>query len=221
MILNYLKSLRKQVRAFKILGKKQGQFKSILKSSCLDAQDQPLPWYTYPAVEFLKYLDTHDKFIFEYGSGNSSLFWANKSKNVISVENDEKWFKMVLKNKNPNQDIWLIKDKNAYISAIENVNGVVDIIVIDGHYRLECVQKAIAYLRPGGMIILDNSDWYIKAGEFLKKQNFIEIPFSGLGPINDYAWTTSVFINAGAIPLFKYEYSCPKPVGGIQQYAND
>lgn len=221
MFINYLLSLRKQISAFKVLGKEQGQFNSILKSSCLDAQDQPLPWYTYPAIEFLKYLDLHDKVVFEYGSGCSSLFWSNESKGVISVENDEEWYKIVLKNKRFNQDIWLRKDKVAYISAIKDVNIKLDIIVIDGLHRLECAQRAIPHLKLDGMILLDNSDWFVKTGRYLRDQNFIEIPFSGLGPINDYAWTTSVFINANAAPLFRYKYSCPQPIGGIKQRVDE
>lgn len=115
--IDFLLSLRRQFLAFRVLAKGQGQFNSILKSACLDAQSRPLPWYTYPAIEFLKFLDLSDKTVFEYGSGNSSLFWAIESKKVISVESEEKWYKEVLNHKKPNQEVWLEKDKNSYICA--------------------------------------------------------------------------------------------------------
>src|SRR5216117_3805614 len=52
---------------------------------------QSAPWYTYPAIEFLRQLDFSDRTVFEYGSGMSTMFWAKKAKHVVSVEDDEQW----------------------------------------------------------------------------------------------------------------------------------
>ena len=34
----------------------------------------PVPWYSYAAIEFLEQFDLSTKTVFEWGSGNSSLF---------------------------------------------------------------------------------------------------------------------------------------------------
>ncbi len=36
-----------------------------------------------------------------------------------------------------------------------------DYALVDGSYRDECVMRALEVLRPGGMLILDNANWYI------------------------------------------------------------
>ena len=56
------------------------------------ADGSPLPWYTYPAIEYFNQLDVSGLNIFEYGSGNSSLYWAHKGANVWSVEHDPVWY---------------------------------------------------------------------------------------------------------------------------------
>ena len=51
----------------------------------------PVPWYTYPAQMLLeRVVEPHFR-VFEYGSGNSSLWWAKRVAEVVSVEHDEKW----------------------------------------------------------------------------------------------------------------------------------
>lgn len=61
------------------------------------------PWLTYPAISWLnKYINKEMK-VFEFGSGNSTLFFSNRAASVISVEHDEKWYGKVaaqLKNNN-------------------------------------------------------------------------------------------------------------------------
>ena len=60
--------------------------RSIDEKVCLDKNDNPIPWYTYPAIEYLSQFDYTDKQIFEFGCGFSSLFWAKRAEKVISIE---------------------------------------------------------------------------------------------------------------------------------------
>jgi hypothetical protein len=68
-----------------------------------------------------------------------------------------------------------------------------DIIVVDGKQRVQCCSAALSRLRKGGIIILDNSDWYPQLCSSLRDRQFIQIDFHGHGPINAYTWTTSIF----------------------------
>ena len=66
--------------------------RSIDEKVCEDRDGNPIPWYTYPAIEYLAQFDYSDKKIFEYGCGNSSLFWAARAESVTSIEDNPEWF---------------------------------------------------------------------------------------------------------------------------------
>jgi len=57
-----------------ILSRSYGQFRSMQRWECIDADTKPVPWYTYPAIEYIRQLIFTDKAVFEYGSGHSTLF---------------------------------------------------------------------------------------------------------------------------------------------------
>ena len=66
--------------------------RTIDEKVCIDRDGNPIPWYTYPAIEYLSQFDYRDKKIFEFGCGYSSLFWAKQAKQVISIEDNQQWF---------------------------------------------------------------------------------------------------------------------------------
>src|SRR2546430_10979936 len=54
-----------------------------------------LPWFAYAAIDFLRsYLDKEMR-AFEFGSGGSTLFFAQHCKKVISVEDNAPWCEIV------------------------------------------------------------------------------------------------------------------------------
>lgn len=182
------------LKNYKILSKSFGQFKSMNKWSCIDKENNEIPWYTYPAIEYLNQLDLKDKTVFEFGSGNSTLYWLKKSKKVTSVEDDKGWFSKIKKQLPESEEYILVEQKEEYINAIHNKAEKYDIIVIDGSYRKECAIEAIKCLKEDGFIILDNSDWRETASAILREADLIEVDFSGFGPINGYTWTTSIYL---------------------------
>lgn len=194
-LLNFYLTYKKQIENFRILSIKYGQLNSILKGSSIDKKGNKLPWYTYPCIEYLLGVDFSNKKVFEYGSGNSSSFWALNAKSIISVENDENWFKTVSQNTYENQKIILSSDKKNYV---ESLNEFFDVIIIDGKFRKECVSQALKYISKDGLIILDNSDRKLErnlANEVRKNFDCIQCDFHGFGPINNYTWTTSLFFS--------------------------
>ena len=50
-----------------------------------------LPWFTYPAVDFLRGIITKDTKVFEYGSGYGTLFLKNTVAEYASVEHSPEW----------------------------------------------------------------------------------------------------------------------------------
>lgn len=99
--------ITKQLINFKTLSKTYNQYRSITNWECIDSNNNPIPWYTYPSIEYLSNLDFSNKRVLEWGSGNSSLFWAKRAKEVVSIENDQTWFDMINSKKLNNQSIYL------------------------------------------------------------------------------------------------------------------
>lgn len=191
----FLKAIRTELSILKRFVKNYGHFKTVLQLQSIDKNGNPLPWYTYPAIEYLTQFDYKDKIIFEWGSGNSSLFWANIAKEVYSVEDNKDWYNKVKERKLNNMKLFLINNKDKYINIIGSFNIKFDIIIIDAKYRQECADIAYKYLNDNGMLIFDNSDRYPKTCNKIKENfNLIQVDFSGFGPIVGFTTTTSIFL---------------------------
>ncbi len=174
-----------------------GHMKSAKLGKSVDKNGDPIPWHSYPAIEYLGQLDFSDKQVFEYGSGNSSLYWAGRAKSVTSIEDNEKWYHEMKQLILPNNELRLVLDQSAYVDEIKK--GRYDVIIIDGEQkptRIKCTEIAPDYLNEGGMIILDNSDWCFEAAELLRSRpNLIEVDFAGFVPIIARPITTSIFLD--------------------------
>ena len=181
--------------------------RTIDEKVCVDKDGHPIPWYTYPAIEYLSQLDFSDKHIFEYGVGYSSLFWAERALSVTSIEDNKTWY---LKwQKEFTLDNLKLKQRDegkAYYDAIFEDNCQYDVIIIDGKCRAECATNAVKFLKNGGFIILDDSDRvntsieYKSAIETLRQHNLIQIDFFGFCPMNNYTKTTSLFLTRDFTP---------------------
>lgn len=180
--------------SIRILENDFGHILSIEKQVPVDLNNEPLPWFTYPAIEYISQLDLKDKTVFEWGSGNSSLYFAKRAKQLISVEDNKEWYERNSEVNLSNQQIFLAEGSE-YINYIEKFGCLFDLIIIDGKDRFECAKKAPAFLKEGGFIVLDNSDWYRNTAKYLRNCNFIEVDFHGFGPVNQYNWTTSIFFD--------------------------
>ena len=168
----------------------------------MDKDGNPIPWYTYPAIEYLSQFDYSDKQVLEFGCGFSSLFWAKRAKQVTSIEDNLNWFDKWKKEFNePNLDIRWRDEGEIYEAAAFEDDIKYDVIVVDGKRRADCARTALSCLNKGGMIILDDSDRintseeYVKAVNELKKGNLIQVDFYGFCPMNNYTKTTSLFLS--------------------------
>ena len=93
--------------------------RSIDEKVCVDKDNKPIPWYTYPAIEYLSQFDYSDKEIFEFGCGYSSMFWANRAKQVTSIEDNPNWFdKWKSEFNKENLDIRWRDEGEGYFNAI-------------------------------------------------------------------------------------------------------
>ncbi len=181
------------LRNYWILSVEFGQYRSIRDLESVDANGQPVPWFCYPAIEYIRQLDLSDKLLFEWGSGNSTRFWAQKCHRVVSVENDEAWHQKMKPLLPANVAYQLVQDLSLYPKAIHEYEEDFDIIVVDGRCRQECVIEALKKLKDDGMVILDNSERYGQTSAMLRAADLIEVDMAGFGPINNYTTTTSFY----------------------------
>lgn len=214
------------VRALRVIGCNSrtlfcrlGQVRSVRENACVNALGEPIPWYTYPAIEYLQGLDFSQKRVFEYGCGNSTRFWAQRAQSVVAVEDNPLWYERVRSQVDEHVSLQCLTQPEDYVRSIETSGSFYDIIVIDGdvlEQRLACAQIARKRLLSGGMIVLDNADWLERTTEYLRSTGLIQVDFSGFGPLNHYAWTTAIFFSRDA-DFKPLSHRQPQhPVGGCR-----
>ena len=175
-----------------------GWTNSIQSGMPLNASGDPIPWYTYPSIEFIKQRLTKQMNVFEYGSCNSSIWLSKKVKSLVSLEHDKDWYIKIKPSLDKLENTSYLHrelEEGAYEGEILNYKNDFDIIVIDGRNRNKCIKNAMEALKNDGIVIWDNSDRseYEEGFNFLLDRKFKRIDFWGLGPINTYQWCTSIF----------------------------
>jgi hypothetical protein len=141
-----------------------GHFWSALRSRALDRKQQPLPWYTYPSIDYLRELDFSDADVLEFGGGQSTLWWAKRAKSVTCLESNENWCKELRARLQGIGDATVHFVTSPAHSAEIVGDGLFDVIVIDDgsgvgpHGRVDNANTAFDHLRSGGFIVVDNSN---------------------------------------------------------------
>lgn len=118
-----------------------------------------VPWLVFPAVDRLEQLISGRR-IFEFGSGMSTLWFAERCRQVISVESDSRWHQVVTEQCRAIQNVRIIHapSKEDYLGAISTAGGKFDLILVDGLYRRDCLDLARPYLSPSGLLVVDDTD---------------------------------------------------------------
>lgn len=143
------------------------------------------PWWCEAAVNLTedKIKDYHNLKIFEWGAGNSTLFFAKYAEKVISIEYDRTWYEKILRKMPRNVEVRLYElvYDGLYCRAINEQEELFDIILIDGRDRNRCAINCVSKLKPNGIIIWDNSDreYYREGIDFLTSQGFRSLELSG------------------------------------------
>ena len=205
-------------RACRLLAIDFGHVRSSAEEASIDRHGQPVPWFSYPAIEFLARLDLSEKSVFEYGCGNSTRYWGRRAASVVSVEHVPEYYALIAPQLPANCDLSLRAPAENYIGALARANQDrggrgFDVIVIDGHSRVRCAEHAAEHLAPGGMIILDNAEWFPEAAAHLRGAGLIEVTFSGFAPIGEATQTTTLFFDRAF--NFPLEDRPPGSIGSV------
>ncbi len=178
--------------------KQSGWLCSMECGEVIDENRQPIPWLTYPALDFLRERVCHSMAVFEYGSGNSTLWWSERVYKLVSCEHDKEWyakFRTIV----PEQITYIFRrckgGSEDYAREITHYRKTFDILVLDGRERVKCAINGVQSLRDNGVILWDNADReeYLEGYDYLQAKGFKRLDFWGLGPLSTRKWCTSVF----------------------------
>ena len=179
--------------------KQYGWFRSFNSKQSVDAEGNPIPWYTYTFIFFLKPRLSSGFEVFEYGSGNSTRWYAARVKHVTAVEHDTNWIKQISSTLPANTTLLERSLGDTYVDAVKTGNKLYHIIAVDGRNRVRCTAAAVDCLTPDGVLILDNSEreWYQKAKDIMRQRGFRQLDYYGILPIISTESCSTVFYRDG------------------------
>lgn len=167
-----------------------------------------LPWFSLPSIEFLNGFLTPSMEVFEYGAGGSTLYFARRAGRVVSTENDPAWVERVeraltaggLSNAEVQYRPYDFHhaeafEQSAYLHSIPD--RLFDVIVIDSAeedgsvVRPACFRHAETRVRPGGIIVVDDSWRYLELRAANRAKAWRE--FRGIGPCRPGVTSTDVY----------------------------
>jgi hypothetical protein len=175
-----------------------GHWKSSIRMAAHAADGSPLPWYTYPAIDFLAQRDFSERNILEFGGGQSTLWWSERAHSVVTIEEDAAWFARLRPRVGKNVCLYHIPVDHltrsvAPMRAVLDASRVrsFDVIVIDGHLRRELANLAFNYLSDSGALIFDDAEGY-DFYEEIRTRDCSRIDFFGFAPAVSLRHCTSL-----------------------------
>ena len=156
-----------------------GWFKAFDTKSPVDGEGNPIPWVTYSFIDFIKNRIKKQHTVFEFGSGNSTFFYAKSAGIVVSVEHDKEWFDKIVKDKPENSEMIfceLVRGGD-YCHMPVKLEEKFDVIIVDGRDRVNCCKQAVDALTDEGVVVLDDSEreYYREGIDFLLKKGFKQL----------------------------------------------
>lgn len=175
----------------------------FFNSTVTDGEGHTVPWMSLPAIDFLKARVPQGIFVFEYGCGYGTLWWATRARKVVSVEHDAAWLRTITPQLPPNAHVIHkeLEYGGDYAKTILSMKGIpLDIVVIDGRDRLHCTQHVLEVIDKKTVIIFDNADIaeYAEALALIRAAGYKELPLCGPVHINILGEdTTTIFYQDG------------------------
>jgi len=173
-----------------------GWLRSYYSKRSVDRQGNPIPWITYPGLRFVAEKIKKEHRVFEYGSGGSTRWYADRVNKIISVEHEAAWYKIVRDMGLPAHVSLLQRGLDqGYADAILEQEGDFDLVIIDGRQRNACLRAALQKLSHTGIILFDNSEVpdYAESHVLMEKEGFKHLHFWGMVAITPGESCTTLF----------------------------
>lgn len=164
------------------------------------------PWIVPASIGWLRRRIRSDWAVLELGSGRSTAWFARRAGTVISFEDNEYWYPRTAERLEEaglsNVDLRLRAVEEFPREVASLADGSFDLAVIDfleapTVTRIDCVKPALSKVRPGGYLLLDDSDrpGYAEAFELLSGWRFRK--FTGVKDDWPEACETGIFRRPG------------------------
>lgn len=178
-----------------ILNNGLGFRKSLENGSCMLGDERAIPMMSYGLIEYLMGLDLTAMDLLELGGGNSTEFWSQRAKSVLTLETDPEWARVLTAREFPNAEI-RPTTADTIAQDMTAMGRSFDIIVVDAAAnRYRCARTALTLLKSGGFIVLDNADWYPNTTAMLRGADMIQVDFHDFRPLRWYRCATSLFLH--------------------------
>lgn len=171
----------------------------LIVQRLLNTSRETGPWMVGGAVRRLNQLMQNDWAVLELGSGRSTEWYARRSNRVLSLESDRSWLEDVV---GALDRAGLSHATVEYTSGdymVERVRRLpaqtIDVVIVDcdSASRLDCVVAARDKVRPGGYLVLDDSDREEWRGADAVLAGWHVERFTGMKPTPLVATETSIF----------------------------
>lgn len=167
------------------------------------------PWWNERAIRYLGSCVRRGDRVFEWGSGGSTVWLVGLGARVTSVEHDPQWVAKV-KDRCPEADVRAIPGTDEgtlatewvhiyegpryfddYVAAIDEfADESFDVVIVDGICRAACLRRGAPKVRPGGVIVLDDSDMGHYRGLKKSLPGWKTVSHAGFKPTGDLRETT-------------------------------
>ena len=172
--------------------KELGVFTSV-EGELLNGESEHIPLLTSSFLDWFETQKWNSLSLLELGAGGSTLYFSKFFKQVTSYETNQSWFDKILL-KTPS-NVNLVKVDSIFSALhknnIENIHSF-DVILIDAGENRAKLARWLVNENYKGIIFFDNSEWYRNSVGMFLKEGYVEIPFFGLKPIEDWVSCTSI-----------------------------
>lgn len=174
-----------------------GWFNTFNTKQAVDKNGNPIPWTTYPFIDFISLRLNSNIVMFEYGCGSSTLFFSKYVKEITSIEHNEVWFNKIKDAATSNVFLnYIALDENGlYCRQSHFTNKKFDLIFIDAEDRVNCILQSAGSLSESGVLVLDDSERneYKEGVEFMINEGFKKLDFWGIAPTILFKKCTTLF----------------------------
>jgi predicted O-methyltransferase YrrM len=146
------------------------------------------PWLTPAAIRLLRSLLRPGDRGVEFGSGRSTVWFAARVAHLTSVEHDAGWHATVsarlAERGLTNVDYILAPrdqpDEHGQLSGYTRTadrfcDASIDFALIDGLYRDHAARLMMPKITPGGLLIIDNVNWYLPSASWSPNSRSLEV----------------------------------------------
>jgi predicted O-methyltransferase YrrM len=141
------------------------------------------PWIVPAAIGWLRRRIRSNWAVLELGSGRSTVWFARRAGSLISLEDIEFWHGQTRERLEEaglsNVDLRLMEVEEFPREVASLPEGAFDLVVVDfleapTVNRIDCIRPAMKKVRPGGYLLLDDSDrpGYAEAFELMADWRF-------------------------------------------------